>query len=309
MYLHFYPHNTITDKTYYSPAVDTVHLSTIIENPNSHQLSSRAYLKTIENVLIDSVNLTKQTINSDGENWTTNLTLPSVEEIYKITLTVFDETVLDQFTVPNATRFTTAGPVVLDSIRYIQTSYARYCRPFITNTGDSILHNVTGKLICNDPWVWNINPSNWTIQNLPAGISTGSTGLIVLSVIDSLFPNYFNFEAQIGCDNWPYWEETYQLVVGVENEITFPTEFALEQNYPNPFNPSTTISWQLPVGSQQTLKIYDVLGNEIATLIDEYKPAGRYEIEFTASSLPSGVYFYQMRAGDFIETKKMLLLK
>jgi mannose/cellobiose epimerase-like protein (N-acyl-D-glucosamine 2-epimerase family) len=85
--------------------------------------------------------------------------------------------------------------------------------------------------------------------------------------------------------------------------------FELTQNYPNPFNPSTKISWQSPIGSWHTLKVYDVLGNEIAILVDEYKPAGKYEIEFRASSLPSGVYFYRISAGDYIETKKMILLK
>ncbi len=108
-------------------------------------------------------------------------------------------------------------------------------------------------------------------------------------------------------------DEFIGIPVGVEDETTLPTEFALEQNYPNPFNPSTKISWQLPVGSQQTLKIYDILGNEIATIVDEFKPAGRYEVEFNAASaaggLPSGVYFYQLRAGEFVQTKKMLLLK
>jgi hypothetical protein len=99
------------------------------------------------------------------------------------------------------------------------------------------------------------------------------------------------------------------LIVSVEEEANLPTEFALEQNYPNPFNPSTKISWQSPVGSQQTLKIFDVLGNEIATLADEYKPAGKYEVEFNASTLPSGVYFYQLKAGDFIQTNKMILMK
>ena len=94
-----------------------------------------------------------------------------------------------------------------------------------------------------------------------------------------------------------------------ENQIPIPSSFNLSQNFPNPFNPSTIISWQSPVGSQQTLKIYDVLGNDITTLVNEYKPAGRYETEFNASTLPSGVYFYQLRAGDFVETKKMLLLK
>jgi hypothetical protein len=93
------------------------------------------------------------------------------------------------------------------------------------------------------------------------------------------------------------------------NEYHFPIGFRLLQNYPNPFNPSTKISWQSPSGSWQTLKIYDVLGNEVATLVDEYKPAGGYEVEWNASGLPSGVYFYQLRAGSFVETKKMVMIK
>jgi hypothetical protein len=96
-----------------------------------------------------------------------------------------------------------------------------------------------------------------------------------------------------------------------------PSTFELYQNYPNPFNPITTISWKSPVGSWQTLKIYDVLGNEVATLVNEYKPAGSYEVEFSARGgqavdshqLASGVYFYQLRSNDFTETKKLMLLK
>jgi len=98
----------------------------------------------------------------------------------------------------------------------------------------------------------------------------------------------------------------------LENELV-PTEFVLYQNYPNPFNPSTKISWQSPVGSHQTLKVYDILGNEVATLVDEYRNAGSYEIDFHPASsiknLASGIYFYHLKAGDYIDTKKMLLLK
>jgi hypothetical protein len=86
-------------------------------------------------------------------------------------------------------------------------------------------------------------------------------------------------------------------------------EYQLEQNYPNPFNPTTTISWQSPVSSRQTLKVYDILGREVANLVDEYKPAGRYEVQFNASNLASGVYFFKLQAEDFVKTKKMLLLK
>jgi hypothetical protein len=105
------------------------------------------------------------------------------------------------------------------------------------------------------------------------------------------------------------------VITDVEDEQQLPTEFALMQNYPNPFNPSTVISYQLPVTSNVTLKVYDVIGNEVATLVNEYKQAGSYEVEFNAVgtsrdlSLTSGVYFYQLRAGEFIQTKKMIVLK
>jgi arabinogalactan endo-1,4-beta-galactosidase len=95
----------------------------------------------------------------------------------------------------------------------------------------------------------------------------------------------------------------------VENVKTNVTEFQLYQNYPNPFNPITKISWQSPVNSHQTLRVYDVLGNEVATLVNEYREAGIYEINFDASNLPSGVYIYKLQAGDFTQTRKMTLVK
>jgi hypothetical protein len=86
-------------------------------------------------------------------------------------------------------------------------------------------------------------------------------------------------------------------------------DYSLSQNYPNPFNPSTVISYQLPVISSVTLKVYDILGREVATLVNEEKPAGSYEVQFDASGLTSGIYFYQLNAGQYSETKKMILLK
>ena len=101
------------------------------------------------------------------------------------------------------------------------------------------------------------------------------------------------------------------------NELEIVSSYFLSQNYPNPFNPSTRISWQSPVGSQQTLKVYDMLGNEVATLVDEYKSAGSYAVEFNTTeltsrqglALTSGIYFYKITAGEFKETKKMILLR
>ncbi|QQS38186.1 MAG: T9SS type A sorting domain-containing protein [Ignavibacteriales bacterium] len=102
---------------------------------------------------------------------------------------------------------------------------------------------------------------------------------------------------------------SYEYSNVVEVEVNLITEFLLEQNYPNPFNPTTKISWQLPVGSFQTIKVYDVLGNEVATLVDEYREAGKYEIEFEAGNLSSGVYFYKLQTESFIQVRKLTVLK
>ena len=95
----------------------------------------------------------------------------------------------------------------------------------------------------------------------------------------------------------------------VRTDITTPLQFILFQNYPNPFNPSTVINYEIPKSSLVTLKVYDVLGREVATLVNEEKPAGRYNATFDASKYSSGVYFYRITAGDFSQIKKMVLLK
>ena len=108
-----------------------------------------------------------------------------------------------------------------------------------------------------------------------------------------------------------------QPATSIENENSFsmPQNFALEQNYPNPFNPSTKIAFVIPNGERNlvTLKVYDVLGNEVATLVNEYREAGRHSVTFDASSaaggLASGMYLYRLQLGNYSETKKMILMK
>ncbi len=93
------------------------------------------------------------------------------------------------------------------------------------------------------------------------------------------------------------------------DEKTKPTEYLLFQNYPNPFNPATVISYQLPVSGSVMLKVYDLLGREVATLVNEEKPAGIYEVNWYAEELPSGIYFYQFKTEDLIQSKKMILME
>ena len=98
-------------------------------------------------------------------------------------------------------------------------------------------------------------------------------------------------------------------IVDVKNQEQLPTSYSLWQNYPNPFNPSTTIHFELPKESRVTLKVYNMLGQEVLTVLDEEKVAGRYDLRIDGASLASSVYFYRLIAGDYVSTKKFLLLK
>ncbi|WP_290660914.1 LamG-like jellyroll fold domain-containing protein [Ignavibacterium sp.] len=123
-----------------------------------------------------------------------------------------------------------------------------------------------------------------------------------------IFNRALTFQEVINLYNWGTTTE-----IESEKYSSLPESFILEQNYPNPFNPSTKIKFSIPnVGSelaQTVLMVYDILGNEVATLVNEEKPAGVYEVEFNASQLSSGIYFYKLTAGSFTEIKKMLLIK
>lgn len=99
------------------------------------------------------------------------------------------------------------------------------------------------------------------------------------------------------------------MMENIDWNFGLPTEYTLSQNYPNPFNPSTTIQYQIPQSGNVTLKVYDVIGNEVALLVDEMKQQGNYQVSFDASALSSGIYIYRLIASDFVETKKMILLK
>jgi hypothetical protein len=103
-------------------------------------------------------------------------------------------------------------------------------------------------------------------------------------------------------------------VVGVDDNIV-TSDFKLFQNYPNPFNPATKISWHSPVSGWQTLKVYDILGKEVATLVDEFREAGYHEVLVSSkqlavgNSIASGIYFYKLQVDEFLQTKKMILMK
>jgi hypothetical protein len=150
---------------------------------------------------------------------------------------------------------------------------------------------------------------------------SGDTQTIVICQLIARGSNNLNSVTklkQLADVAWQFYNSGYTIGINkISNEV--PSSFKLEQNYPNPFNPTTKIKFDIATnnppfnkggqGGLITLKIYDILGREIQTLVNEKLNPGTYEVTFDGSNLASGIYFYQLKSGNFIETKKMLLIK
>ena len=173
----------------------------------------------------------------------------------------------------------------------------------VTKSGfiDGILNPAGDRFIQINSGPFNMAPGD-TQEVIFAQIVTSST-----SRLGSV--SYLKYLAKYVKDF--YMNGMFAKTTDIESGTELPTHFSLEQNYPNPFNPETTIRYTIPKSSQVTLKVYDVLGREVTTLVDEFKQAGKYYSQFSIlnSQLSSGVYFYILQAGEYISTKKMVLLK
>lgn len=208
----------------------------------------------------------------------------------------------------------------------------------IATAGNVIFSSVTG----NGVFISMDNGNNWYENNNGLSTETDIKSLItywsncfagldgkgvyqydnidsVWSPINSGLPNnvivndmkIMNNYLIIGTANDGVWKRPLnELITNVDQKWeTEPKDYKLLQNYPNPFNPTTTVKYSLPESNQVHIKLYDILGREIQTILDEYKLAGIYEVEFSAKELPSGVYFYKMESGNFSKINKMVLVK
>ena len=200
-----------------------------------------------------------------------------------------------------AKRLSTTGSV--NDYAYAMTYDAAgnvYVTGYSSGNGTS-LDYVTIKYNSNGDQIWKIvydNGSGISAYDLPKALVLDNTG------------NIFVTGASTQNISEDFCTIKYTQSVGI-NQISsgIPDQFSLSQNYPNPFNPSTKISYELRVTYYVLLKVYDVLGNEVKTLVNEKQNAGTYEVSFDASDFSSGAYFYRLESNGFIETKKMFLIK
>ena len=147
--------------------------------------------------------------------------------------------------------------------------------------------------------------ADWTTLGFVAGHGTSNASHRYSYVVSNVSPGRSSYRLkQIDRDGNFKYSQTVEATVG-----TGPKDYGLSQNYPEPFNPSTTISYDLPTSSRVKLTIYDILGHNVATLVNEQKEAGSYSVQWNASNVASGVYFYRLEAGSFLQTKKLVLLK
>ena len=179
----------------------------------------------------------------------------------------------------------------------------------IDNEGNSV-EGAVASLIDENGRVFNSTISDVDGSFMLEGLSSGSYQL-VSSTVDYSSASVSNVTLESSNNylnvNVVLTEDGLTSVKSESNSIV--TTYALSQNYPNPFNPSTLISYQLPTNGLVTIKVYNVIGKEIATLVNEFQQSGNYSKEFNANGLTSGVYFYTIKSGNFSATKKMILMK
>ena len=316
------------DKTYAEKNVDSVLFRIKFTNIYNHQFTANLFIANSDNSLIDSLTLFDDGLHGDSlaNDGLYGAYIPPrpTEDFYSLSISTVDHEINNYIYSSDICRFTTAGPITVDSIESTAFTNNRFLiKPFLENNGtDLSLSNIQIKAYSNDPWVTQILPSFRTCSSIsPGEVKTNIQAFAV--TYDSLtFPGYFNLKFDISMDGWTYWTDSIKVIispVGIDNENNLPLTFKLEQNYPNPFNPTTKIKYTIPNyngpllggvrGGLITMKVYDVLGRVVATLVNETKQPGEYEVEFNAANLPSGVYFYQLKAGELTDTKKMILLK
>jgi len=330
------PDHVSLSSSYINPVSDTLVLNALIQNPYNHNIEAKANIVSIDSAFIDSVLLYDDGNHNDGQAgdnlWGGYLNPVNIETEFSTDIKISDLDLNRIFLIEEISRFTSIGPIILED--YLITSSDTIphhgdnlkFKLILKNNGSiatalNITFNLVGLDSCSlitpvlsDPKYYDIAPGQSVIGSRIQFIE------FPLSCPDSI---YVDFRVDIASNGYVFWSDTFSVFVhkdptGIDTkDENLPKEFALKQNYPNPFNPTTTIEFSIPNSEFVTLKIYNLLGQKVATLVSGKLTPGNYKYTWDASDFASGIYYYTIEAGDpsagsgqrFVESKKLLLIK
>jgi len=316
LYGNIYAINTKTDKKYIETSGDSLKITTNFRNDYDHEFTSKAIYFNSDSSFSDSVSLYDDGMHGDmlsGDGiWGGYISSIPGEDFFKIVISTIDNQTskYSNFST-DLISFTTAGPIEVDSMSVTSVTSTLYrIKPYLKNKGHLYtVENLKVILSTDDNSITNISNTSLSFASISPGETVAPTSNIYVTV-DSTFSGVFNFDFEIMSEGRTYWTDSItQIVTDVKDKISLPVNYRLYQNFPNPFNPSTTFNYSIPEQSKVVITVYDILGNEIETLVNEEKIAGTYEVTFDAGNLSSGIYFYKIQVGEFVESKKMVLLK
>ncbi len=322
-----------------SLALDSLEVSETYDVPGSEQAlvaymrifeesySLFAEIMAVDTSKVDTVALADDGLHNDGDAgddiWGGSWLTDPVETTYRMNLFSPDYYVWDYNTV----HFTTIGPVLYEELTFLTDS--------IPNPGDNLIFRiglrndgsattattVTVELTSTDPCVVSLGAlGNLSYDDIEPGETSTTSGAFTLEINETCpVETDIPFQISIASDGHIFWSDSFTIHVYESLDVTdegsaLPEVFALHQNYPNPFNPVTTLKYDLPEGSEVTLTIYDILGRRVRTLARGVEEPGHKSVMWDGNDdlgeqVSAGVYLYRIKAGDFTQTRKMLLLK
>jgi hypothetical protein len=310
--------------SYTPPGSDTLRIKAGIVNPDNHTVTARAQIVSEYSMVIDSTDLTQE----GNDLWSGNWLVPEGERTYQVGIKTIDQEsgMIHDGIMWNIEKFTTIGPVIFSSYDITSPNdsipnpgdYLKF-RSNLQNTGlTATARDVSANITLLDTCasfshIYQRYVAEHTYGDIDQGEIVQSATSSYIKFKDQCSNDHdVKFAMEIYSNGYYFWSDTFSIdvVSAIEKyEDRIPKEFALHQNHPNPFNPKTVISWQLAVGSEVELSIYNVLGQKITTLVSGKQNAGLHTVEWDAGGMASGVYYYRLVAGEYVDTKKLVLLK
>jgi len=326
-YNEIYAHKVSVSSAFVRSGIDSLLILSQFMNPENHSFASHAIITSTDKTFVDSLAFYDDGKHGDLQagdgSWGNFYLLPAAtEKEFSIGISAEDLNDGDYFALNNLARFTSIGPIIFQDYEF-ENPDDTFPNPgeifglrlLFRNDGKvTKATNIKAKLSCLDAAV-TVGTSSIVYPDLAPGETVTPEGVFTISIKQSC-PGDIDipFKVDISSGGYNFWSDTffmhiYPTGVAGRNESKIPKEFSLDQNRPNPFNPATTIEFALPKSAFVTLKVYNLLGEEIATLIAEQRAAGIHKFNWDARGLASGVYWYRLEAGEFVQSKKFILMR